>query len=95
MLLATPFILLNSVYANRAIASGAKVTYLGVFAVTAVATLILNYILGHSFGAKGAAAAIVIREVGMFAGFWMLTSRVSAPVPQFGVSPPPYIGRGD
>jgi O-antigen/teichoic acid export membrane protein len=94
MLLATPFIMLNSVYANRAIATGSRATYLGVFAVTAVATLVLNYFLGRSFGARGAAAAIVIREVGMFAGLWVLTSRASAPVPQFGVSPSPNIEGG-
>jgi O-antigen/teichoic acid export membrane protein len=92
MLLATPFILLNSIYANRSIATGSRTTYLGVFALTAVATLALNYVLDHSLGAKGAAAAIVIRELGMFAGFWILASRAPGPVPQF--SPSPYIESG-
>jgi len=92
MLLATPFILLNSVHANRAIATGSRATYLGVFALTAVVTLALNYVLDHSLGAKGAAAAIVIRELGMFAGFWMLASRAPGPAPQF--SPSPYIESG-
>ena len=94
MLLATPFILLNSVYANRAIATGSRATYLGVFAVTVIATVALNYFLGHSFGATGAAAAIVIRELGMFAGFWLLASRGPAPIPRYEVSPSPYIEGG-
>ncbi len=75
MVLACPLILLNTLYANLAIATNLKTVYLGVFAGTAVLTLALDFFLGRGFGAMGVAAAIVIREAGMFGGFWMLMSR--------------------
>ncbi len=85
MMLAAPFILVNSLYANHAIATDSKATYLGIFAATAVATVGLNYFLGRSFGSLGVAWAILIREMGMFAGFWMLASRTSERAAQLGV----------
>jgi len=55
---------------------------MGLFAVTAAVAVLLDLLLGRAFGAVGVAWAIVIREVGMLAGLWMLTSRASAPVTQ-------------
>ena len=85
MMLGVPFILVNSLYANYAIATDSKATYLRIFAATAVATVGLNYFLGRSFGPLGVAWAILIRELGMFAGFSVLASRTSGRVAQLGV----------
>jgi O-antigen/teichoic acid export membrane protein len=82
MALACPFIFLNSVYTNVAIATNSKAALMGLFAVTAAVAVLLDLLLGRAFGAVGVAWAIVIREVGMLAGLWMLTSRASAPVTQ-------------
>jgi len=82
MALACPFIFLNSVYTNVAIATNSKTGLMGLFAMTAAAAVLLDLVLGRAFGAIGVAWAIVIREVGMLAGLWMLTSRASAPVTQ-------------
>jgi len=82
MALACPFIFLNSVYTNVAIATNSKAALMGLFAITAAVAVLLDLVLGRAFGAIGVASAIVIREVGMLAGLWMLTSRASAPVTQ-------------
>ncbi len=84
MALACPLILLNSLYANLAIATNSKAIFLGMFAATAALTLALDFFLGRAFGAMGIAAAIVIREAGMLAGFWMLMSRSPSPAAQVG-----------
>jgi len=75
MVLACPLILLNSLYANLAMATNAKAVYLGIFAATAAATVGLDFLLGRGFGAIGVAGAIVIREAGMFSAFCVLMSR--------------------
>src|SRR5208283_5579895 len=80
MALACPFIFLNSVYTNLAIATNSKTGLMGLFAMTAAVAVLLDLVLGRAFGAIGVAWAIVIREMGMLAGLWMLTSRASAPV---------------
>ena len=82
MALACPFIFLNSIYTNVAIATNSKSGLMGLFAITAAAAVLLDLVLGRAFGAIGVAWAIVIREVGMLAGLWMLTSRASAAVTQ-------------
>jgi len=82
MALACPFIFLNSVYTNVAIATNSKTGLVGVFATTAAVTVLLDVVLGRAFGAIGVAWAIVIREAGMLAGMWMLTSRTPAPARQ-------------
>jgi O-antigen/teichoic acid export membrane protein len=84
MALACPVILLNSLYANIAIATNSKAIYLGIFAATAAATLALDFFLGRAFGSTGIASAIVIREAGMFGGLWLLMSRVPSPAAQVG-----------
>ena len=73
--LAIPFILNNALYFHRAIALSATSAFLGTYAATAVVALILSLTLGSSFGATGIAAAIVIREVVMFAIFRTLAYR--------------------
>jgi O-antigen/teichoic acid export membrane protein len=82
MALACPFIFVNSVYTNLAIATNSKAGLMGLFAITAAVAVLLDLVLGRAFGALGVAWAIVIREVGMSGGLWMLTSRASAPVTQ-------------
>jgi O-antigen/teichoic acid export membrane protein len=75
MALACPLILLNSIYTTLAIASNSRSIFLGVYAAGALATLVLDVSLGRAFGSMGIAAGIAIREAGMLAGFWLLTSR--------------------
>jgi len=84
MALACPLILLNSLYASLAIATSEKAVYLGIFAATASVTLVLDVFFGRAFGAMGIASAIVIREAGMLAGFWLLMSRSPSPAAQVG-----------
>jgi O-antigen/teichoic acid export membrane protein len=80
MALACPFILLNAVYTNFAIAMNNRAVFTGLFCATAVIAIGLDFFLGRAFGALGIASAIVIREAGMLAGFWALMSRrVSSP----------------
>jgi O-antigen/teichoic acid export membrane protein len=75
MALACPFIVLNSIYTARAIAADRRSLLVGVYGATALATLILDFILGRTFGALGIAAAIVVREAGMLLAFSLLLSR--------------------
>ena len=72
---ACPFILVNSVYTNFAIAMNKRSVFTGLFAVTAVLAVGLNFMLGRAFGPMGIAGAIVIREASLLAGFWVLMSR--------------------
>jgi PST family polysaccharide transporter len=78
MALAVPFILLNSIYASLAIASSHRSLLVGIFAAATVVTLALDFTLGIAFGSMGIASAIVLREAGMLAGFWVLGARVSS-----------------
>ena len=78
MALACPFILLNSIYAARAIAADRKSVFLGIYGAGILATLALDFTLGHRFGPLGIAVAIVIREAGTLLAFWFFLSR-SAP----------------
>ena len=82
MALACPFILLNSVYTNFAIATNNRVVFTGLYAGTAVAAVGLNFLLGRAFGPMGIAIAIVIREASLLAGFWILLSPKSASAKQ-------------
>jgi O-antigen/teichoic acid export membrane protein len=82
MALACPFIFMNSIYTNVAIATNRKTGLVVLFAITATVAVLLDLAFGRAFGAIGVAWAIVIREAGTLAGLWMLTSRASAPVTQ-------------
>jgi|HubBroStandDraft_6_1064221.scaffolds.fasta_scaffold30062_2 O-antigen/teichoic acid export membrane protein len=84
MALACPFILLNSVYTNFAIALNRRAVFTGLYAGMAVVALGLNLVLGRAFGPIGIADAIVIREAGMLAGFWILMSRKPSQARQSG-----------
>jgi O-antigen/teichoic acid export membrane protein len=75
MAVACPFVLLNSVYTNFAIAVNKRAVFTGLYAGTAVLAIGLNFLLGRVFGPMGVAAAIVVREAGMLAGFWILMRR--------------------
>jgi hypothetical protein len=79
MALACPFILLNSVYSTFTIAANSRATFLGIYGACALATMGLDFFLGRAFGSMGIASAIAIREVGMLAGFRLLTSRFLPP----------------
>jgi O-antigen/teichoic acid export membrane protein len=74
-LLAAPFILLNAVCTNWAIASHRKAAVVIVYLLTGLATVTLNFAAGWRFGPTGIAAAIVLREAGMFVGFWCFVLR--------------------
>ena len=82
MALACPFILLNSVYTNFAIAMNKRAVFTGLFAGTAVLAVGLNFVLGRAFGPMGIATAIVIREMSLLAGFWILLSPKSSQAKQ-------------
>lgn len=80
MALACPFILLNSVYTNFAIALNKRTVFTGVYAGSAALAIGLNFVLGRAFGPMGIAAAIVIREAVMLGGFRILMWRGSSQV---------------
>jgi O-antigen/teichoic acid export membrane protein len=94
MALACPFILLNSVYTNFAIALKKRAVFTGLYAGTAAVAVGLNFLLGRAFGPEGVAAAIVIREAGMLAGFWLLmrSKALLAPHVDSSDSPVPVLG---
>ena len=72
--LACPFILLNSVYTAHVIAGNRRTVLLEIYGAAALATLVLDFVLGRAFGPIGIAVAIVLREAGMLLGFWILIS---------------------
>ena len=82
MALACPFILLNSVSTNFAIALNSRTVFTGLYAGTAALALGLNFVLGRVFGPMGIAAAIVIREAVMLGGFRILMWRRSSQAQQ-------------
>jgi O-antigen/teichoic acid export membrane protein len=88
MTLACPLILLNSIYTTLAIASNSRSIFLGVYGAGALATLGLDFFLGRAFGSIGIACAIVIREAGMLAAFWLLTSRSLSAATELELWPP-------
>jgi O-antigen/teichoic acid export membrane protein len=67
MALALPFIILNYLYFNRAIALKHHRSYLFVYVRTALLAIILDFTFAYTIGPIGVAAAIVIREALMFA----------------------------
>ncbi len=75
MVLSVPLILTNSIYLNRAIAAASRSVYIGTYLGTGILTLLLDYSLGHLYGAVGIAVAILVRELAMFAGFTVLGIR--------------------
>jgi O-antigen/teichoic acid export membrane protein len=77
MVVASPLILLNSIYTARTIATNSHAMLLGIFSVGALASLALDFLFGRAYGSLGIAWAIVIREAGMLVAFWLLTSRLS------------------
>jgi O-antigen/teichoic acid export membrane protein len=79
MVLACPFILLNSIYTARALAAKNRALFLGIYGAAAIATLALDVLLGHAFGSLGIAWAIVVREAAMLLAFWLLVSRIPSP----------------
>jgi len=83
MLLACPFILLNSVYATFTIATNNRVVLLSAYVATVLATFVLDVALGRMFGSLGIAVAIVVRETIMLFVFWLLTSGALWPAAKF------------
>lgn len=88
LFLAIPFILLNALYLNRAIAVGAKSLYLTTYCVTAAAGLALDLVLTVTLGIIGTALAALLREVGMFIllQFWGVRSGSASPLEASSVS---------
>jgi O-antigen/teichoic acid export membrane protein len=89
MALACPFILLNSIYTNFAIAMSRRAVFTGVFAGAALLAVGLDFLLGRELGPGGIAAAIVIREAISLTGFWVLLSRKTSRVAQMDSSEVP------
>ncbi|MCI0724721.1 MAG: hypothetical protein L0338_38030, partial [Acidobacteria bacterium] len=78
MFLALPFVQLNSLYSNRAVALNRPRVYLGAQVASTVLAVALNVTLGVMLGALGVAIAVVGREVSMFAFFYLSAGTVSA-----------------
>ena len=76
--LAVPFILANSIWLARALATESRAVYLGTYLSAGVAALLLDWALGRAYGGAGIASAIVIREVLMFAAFAIAGIRQAA-----------------
>ncbi len=75
MMLALPFIFVNAAFLSRTIARNASHISLRIYGVTAVLSLLMNYLLGRWQGATGVASSILLREAVMtllFACFWSL-----------------------
>jgi O-antigen/teichoic acid export membrane protein len=75
MMLAMPFIFLNAAFLSRTVARNASRISLGIYGLTAVLSLLLNYFLGRWQGATGVACSILIREAVMtilFVRLWKL-----------------------
>ena len=66
LILAAPFIFLNSIYLNYAIAMNLTKVYFHVYAAIAVFAILLDLTLIHFFSNRGLAAAVVIREILIF-----------------------------
>ena len=88
LFLAIPFILLNALYLNRAVAVGAKSLYLTTYCVTAAAGLAMDLALTVTLGIIGTALAALLREVGMFIflQFWGVRSGSASPLEASSVS---------
>lgn len=69
VLLATPFILWNSLYVNQAFALNRPRVYLGFYLATLVIAAGLDFSLGYAWAAMGIAIAVVTREVMMTTAF--------------------------
>jgi O-antigen/teichoic acid export membrane protein len=89
MVLACPFIALNSIQMNLAFALNARHTSLGIFFAATLLTCFLDFLFGARYGMLGVAIAIVIREFAVFLGFWALRSRIVVRSPQLSVSESP------
>jgi O-antigen/teichoic acid export membrane protein len=77
--IASPLIVLNSIYTAFTVATNSRTIFLGMYGACALATLGLDFLLSRAFGSMGIAIAIVIREAGMLAGFRLLTSHILPP----------------
>ncbi len=64
--LTLPFVMLNALYLNRAIALGARSLYVTTYVVAAAAGIIADLVFTLTLGITGTAVAALLREVGMF-----------------------------
>jgi O-antigen/teichoic acid export membrane protein len=64
--MAAPFLFLNALYLNRAIALDLRSAYVGAYAAALSFGLLVGFILVRSFGATGVAVAAVAREIFLF-----------------------------
>lgn len=88
MVLASPFVVFNSLALHHSIAIGAKRAYLKIMFTTALSAVILNYFLAHYFGSFGVVAAILIRESSLSVLLWLRYSRARATSVEVGFSLP-------
>ncbi len=63
MVLATPLILVNAILFNQAVALGMRRVFLGTYALTGLAGIALNLIMGEIFGPLGICGSIIVREL--------------------------------
>lgn len=75
MALSVPLILLNAVFLSFAIARRAVREYVGVFLLTGIVSVSLDFILGKGYGPNGIAWAIVLRELVSSLAFLLCASR--------------------
>jgi O-antigen/teichoic acid export membrane protein len=76
MALACPFIFLNSIYTTLTIATNFRASLLQIYSAATIATVVLDLIFARTLGSMGIAIAIVLREMAMLSGFWLLSSRL-------------------
>jgi O-antigen/teichoic acid export membrane protein len=73
--LAIPFVLLNALYLNRAIALGARSLYLNAYAAAAVCGIAADLAFTLALGITGTALAALLREGGLFAYLHLVGNR--------------------
>ena len=73
--LAIPFVLLNALYLNRAIALGARSLYLTAYAAAAVCGIAADLAFTLALGITGTALAALLREGGLFAYLHLVGKR--------------------
>ncbi len=76
LLAALPFLFLNTVYLNRAIALGQHSIYAGAYAGALALGVAADFILGRTFAGVGIAVAALLREIGLFISLRLAAARL-------------------
>ena len=86
MMLAVPFILLNAAFLARAIARDAVQTSFAIYSGAALLSLVLNFLLGRTYGAAGVATSIGLREAAITFAFVRFRESPTAARPESGTA---------